>query len=199
MVFAPYKFFGVRGMGIAYLSDRVSGLPHARLTGKPASDWELGSPATPHFASVKAVVDYAAEIGRKDAPENASRRELFENGMKRIADHERALLSLALDGDGRTGGLRDMKGVHVRMDGKDLLCRDFILGIEFDNIGCGEAVTEYDRRGVVTFDRSASSLYSKRMLEAFGLRGVVRISPLHVNTENDIREFLKITREIARI
>lgn len=50
MVFAPYKFFGVRGMGFAYLSDRVASMPHAKLLEKSATDWEIGSPATPHFA-----------------------------------------------------------------------------------------------------------------------------------------------------
>lgn len=199
MVFAPYKFFGVRGMGIAYLSNRVSRLAHTKLTEKPADDWEIGSPATPHFAAVKKIIDYVVGIGQTDAPENAGRRARFENGMKRIADHERALLRLVLEGDGTRPGLRRMTGVSVRMDGKDLTARDFIIGIEFGNMSCEAAVAEYDRRGVVTFDRSASSLYSKRMLDAFGLKGVVRISPLHVNSPEEIREFLDITRQIAAL
>ncbi len=197
MVFAPYKFFGVRGMGIAYLSDRVSRFAHTKLTEKPANDWEIGSPATPHFAAVKKIIDYVVGIGGADAPENAGRRALFENGMKRIADHERALLQLVLEGDGTRPGLRRMAGLSVRMDGKDLLTRDFIIGIEFDNMSCEDAVAEYDRRGVVTFDRSASSLYSKRMLDAFGLSGVVRISPLHINTAQEILQFLNITERMA--
>lgn len=197
MVFAPYKFFGVRGMGIAYLSDRVSRFAHTKLTEKPADNWEVGSPATPHFASVKKIIDYVVDIGQTDAPVGSDRRGLFENGMKRIADHERALLHLVLEGDESCAGLRNRKGVHVRMDGKDLLTRDFIIGIEFDNMSCEDAVAEYDKRGVVTFDRSATSLFSRRMLDAFGLRGVVRISPLHINTAEEIRQFLNITGKMA--
>ena len=37
------------------------------------------------------------------------------------------------------------------MDGSPLEQRDFIIGIEFDNIGCEEAVAEYEKRGVIVF------------------------------------------------
>ena len=85
------------------------------------------------------------------------------------------------------------------MDGRNLLSRDFIIGIEFDSIKCEDAVAEYDKRGVVTFDRSSSSIYSKRMLDAFALNGVVRISPLHVNTADEIVQFIRITCEISEL
>ena len=84
----------------------------------------------------------------------------------------RGLLELMLDGTNKMPGLRHMEGVTVQMDGKDLTTRDLILGIELANIPCEQAVKEYDKRGIVTFDRSASSLYSRRMLDAFDLKGV---------------------------
>lgn len=199
MVFAPYKFFGVRGMGLAYLSDRVAGMTHARLLGKSTTDWEMGSPATPHFASFGKVIDYVVKLGEADMPAGTARRALFENGMKRIADHERALLSLMLDGAGSEAGLRHRDGVHVRMDGDDLLRRDFIIGIEFDSIDCVRASRELEKRGVVAYERSPSSIYSKRMLDAFGIGGVVRVSPLHVNTPEEIAEFLAIVGDVAKI
>lgn len=40
---APYKFFGNRGMGIAWLSDRAAALPHDKLRGKPEAYWDVGS------------------------------------------------------------------------------------------------------------------------------------------------------------
>ena len=40
--FAPYKFFGVRGCGFAYVSDRVAKMPHRKLTKKDADVWALG-------------------------------------------------------------------------------------------------------------------------------------------------------------
>jgi selenocysteine lyase/cysteine desulfurase len=35
------------------------------------------------------------------------------------------------------------------------------------------------------------------MLESFGLRGAVRISPLHCNSPEDVDTFLRITADIA--
>ena len=45
---APYKFFGVRGCGFAYVSDRVSTMMHHKLTLKDATYglWGHRPPAT---------------------------------------------------------------------------------------------------------------------------------------------------------
>lgn len=199
MHFAPYKFFGIRGFGLGYLSDRVNTFDHYRLLGKPAGDWEIGSPATAQFVSFSQVVNYVIEIGKKKNPAETNRRKLFEMGMERIAEHERGLLHIMLEGTENATGLRHMKGVHVPMDGKDLTKRDLIMSLAFDNMTCEDAVAEYDKRGIVTFERAATSIYSKRMLDAFDETGVVRLSPLHVNSVEDIEEFLRITEEMAKI
>ena len=202
--FAPYKFFGVRGFGLAYLSDRVSRFVHHRLLGKPEDDWEIGSPATAQFAVITEIINYVAGLGGAVCPEGGtacpeeqSRRKLFEIGMRRIADHERGLLDMMLEGEDGIPGLRHIPGVTVQMDGKDLTTRDLILGIEFENLSCEQAVVEYEKRGVITFERALSSMYSKRMVEAFDSKGMVRLSPLHVNTPQEIRHFLVLTQEIA--
>ena len=202
--FAPYKFFGVRGFGLAYLSDRVSRFVHHRLLGKPEDDWEIGSPATAQFAVITEIINYVAGLGGAvcheggtACPEEQSRRKLFEIGMRRIADHERGLLDMMLEGEDGVPGLRHIPGVTVQMDGKDLTTRDLILGIEFENLSCEQAVVEYEKRGVITFERALSSMYSKRMVEAFDSKGMVRLSPLHVNTPQEIRQFLVLTQEIA--
>lgn len=49
---APYKCFGNRGIGFAWVSDRVAVLPHDKLLAKKANEWELGSPAPSAFAMV---------------------------------------------------------------------------------------------------------------------------------------------------
>ena len=202
--FAPYKFFGVRGFGLAYLSDRVSRFVHHRLLGKPEDDWEIGSPATAQFAVITEIINYVAGLGGAVCPEGGtacpeeqSRRKLFEIGMRRIADHERGLLDMMLEGEDGIPGLRHIPGVTVQMDGKDLTTRDLILGIEFENLSCEQAVVEYEKRGVITFERALSSMYSKRMVEAFDSKGMVRLSPLHVNTPQEIRHFLVLTQEMA--
>ena len=81
----------------------------------------------------------------------------------------------------------------------DLTKRDLILAVAFDNIGYTEAVREYEKRNIIVYDRLATSIYSKRMLKSFGLDGVVRISPLHCNSKEEMYEFLLVTKEIANL
>ena len=90
-----------------------------------------------------------------------------------------------------------MERVRVYLDYDDLSKRDLILAIGFDHLGCAEAVGEYEKRGVIVYERVWSSLYSKRMLELFGLEGAIRVSPLHCNSMADIDRFLAVTREIS--
>ncbi len=194
--FAPYKFFGVRGMGFAILSPRAAKLSHNQLLAKPAGDWELGSPAAGHFASVSAVADYVCWIGEKFIGA-ADRRALYEEGMKRINLHERALLYRMLEGGGAVPGLRHMPGVSVYLDYEDLSTRDFILAIGIDGLDYIKAVEEYEKEGVIVFERVASSHFSVRMLHSFGMEGAIRVSPLHCHTVEEIDRFLQITQKLA--
>jgi len=196
--FAPYKFFGYRGSGIGWVYERVAEMPHHKLLGKNPGEWELGSPAPAQYAAVTAIVDYVCWLGAK-FNDSTDRRELFVEGMKRIKWQERALLHRMLEGTEELPGLRHMQNVKVFLDYEDLTTRDLILAMGFDNIGYEEAVREYEKRGVIVYDRQISSIYSKRMLEAFGMDGAVRVSPLHCNSIEDIDEFIKITKEIATL
>ncbi|PRG57322.1 aminotransferase class V-fold PLP-dependent enzyme [Burkholderia gladioli] len=194
--FAPYKFFGCRGSGISWLSPRAAALPHHRLAACDQGVWELGSPAPAQFAVVTAIVDYVVWIGRHFVDSN-DRRALFVAGMERIEAHERALLATLLDGRGGQRGLRAIDGVEVYWDHDELARRDLIVGIGFAKLEPTQAVREYERRGVIVYERVATSLYSGRMLKSFGLAGAVRISPLHCHTPEDIERFLAVTEELA--
>lgn len=194
--FAPYKFFGCRGSGISWLSPRAAKLPHHKLAAKPADFWDLGSAAPAQFAVVTEIVDYVCWLGTKLSPATG-RRAQFVAGMEAIELHERGLLSRLLNGAPGVAGLRTQPGVKVFLDHEDLTRRDLILAIAFDDLAETDAVREYEKRGVIVYERVATSLYSKRMLESFGLRGAVRISPLHCNSPEDIDAFLRVTAEIA--
>ncbi|MDR8080257.1 aminotransferase class V-fold PLP-dependent enzyme [Burkholderia cenocepacia] len=188
--FAPYKYFGCRGSGMSWLSPRAAALPHHRLAAKENGVWELGSPAPAQFAVVSSIVDYVAWIGRYFT-DSDDRRTLFVEGMHRIELHERALLAALLD------GLRAIDGVEVYWDHADLTQRDLIVGIGFAHLEPTQAVREYEKHGVIVYERVASSLYSGRMLKSFGLAGAVRISPLHCHAPDDIARFLAITEALA--
>ena len=102
-----------------------------------------------------------------------------------------------LEGTSSVPGLRNIAGVTVYLDDPDLTRRDFILAIEIEGLEYSEAVKEYEKEGVIVFERVATSYFSKRVVEAFQLKGTIRISPLHCHNTSDIDEFLKITKEIA--
>lgn len=198
MNFAPYKFFGPRGFGIGYLSERASKLPHDKLIAKPIDEWELGSPAPAHFASISEIVNYVCWIGGKFISSD-DRRELYAEGMKRINLHERALMYRMLNGSDMVEGLRNIKGVKVFLDCEDLSTRDFIMAIGFDNLDYVKAVEEYEKEGIIVFERVASSLYSSRMLKSLKIDGAVRVSPLHCHSTEDIDKFLAATKRLAKL
>ena len=194
--FAPYKFFGVRGFGVAWLSDRLAVLPHARLTQKPENFWGLGSDAPAQYAMISSILDYVCSFADN---KNGTRREQFVEGMTKLELHERALLHYMLEGTENVPGLRHIKGVTVYNDNPDLTRRDLILAIGFDNLTPTQATAEYVKRGVVVFDRVDTSLYSVRMLHSFGLHGIVRVSPLHCHNLEDVETYLKVTQELTSL
>ena len=79
----------------------------------------------------------------------------------------------------------------------DLTQRDLIVPIVFDNMTCEEAARAYESAGVVIHERTDKSLYSARQVNSIGQHGIVRVSPLHCHTYDDIDEFLRITAELA--
>ena len=198
MDFAPYKVFGLRGSGIGWVSDRCSVLPHNRILCYPLGQWELGSTAPHLFANYSAIVDYVCWLGSQYL-ESDNRRDLFVEGMNRIELHERALLNRALEGTDKLPGLRAIKGLTVQCDNPDLTQRDFILPITFDNMDVTSAVKEYVKRGVYVFERKSPSHYSKRIVESFGLDGVIRVSPIHCNSKEEVDKFLQASAEIAAL
>ena len=197
--FAPYKFFGVRGCGFAYVSPRVASMFHERLLFKAPEVWALGTPAPGNFAAMMAVIDYVCAIGRHFSPSTFGERELFIEGMNRIHLQERALLYRMLEGTREVPGLRHIPGVHVYTDIEDLTKKDLIVAMSIDGISLVDLAEEYMHHGVTVFERLRSSQYSERIVRTLNMEeGAIRVSPLHCHGRKDIDEFLRITRSIAR-
>lgn len=150
------------------------------------------------FAAVTEVVNYVCWLGERFIT-STTRRELFVEGMTRIKLHERALMHAMLEGTENAEGLRHIDGINVYLDCKDLTKKDFIMAIGFDNIDYKKAVEYYEMNGVVTFERLLSSPYSSRMLESFGLKGSIRVSPIHCHNLKDIEKFLEVTKMLCQI
>lgn len=195
---APYKFMASRGIGFAYVSDRLSKLPHRKLIAKDNSVWELGSPTPALFASMSAVIDYVCWLGSKDSENpNDSRRGLYLKGIEKIILHERALLHRLLEGSEKIEGLRHMEKVKVFADYPDLTKRDLIVAIGIDGKDNEQLRKDYQEQGVTVYERVNTSVYSKRILEAIGLTGAIRVSPFHCHTVDEIDKFLYITKKLT--
>lgn len=197
MNMAPYKFFGVRGCGFAWVSDRVARLPHRKLLKKDPTVFALGTPTPGNFAAMHAVIDYVCQIGAQFS-KATDRRSLYRKGMEQIHLQERALLHRLLEGTDAIPGLRHIPGVHVYADGLELPRRDLIAAIGIEGMDVSDAVKEYEKRGVIVCDRSNRSMYAQRIVEALGLTGAIRVSPLHCHAAEDIDRFLMVTKELAQ-
>lgn len=197
MNFAPYKFFGIRGCGFAYVSDRVASLPHHKLTAKEQKVFELGTSAPGNFAAAMEIINYVCEIG-KHFIDSDNKKKLYDEGMKHIHLHERALLYRMLEGTDKIPGLRHIPGVTVCVDTDDITNRDLISAIVIDNMDLTQCVAEFQKRGVTVYERVNTSIYSKRIIESLGLNGAIRVSPLHCHSTDDIDKFLLITAQIVK-
>lgn len=194
--FAPYKFFSNRGIGFAYVSDRLSVLPHHRFNAVANNCWAVGSPAPGFFVAISEVVNYVCWIG-KQYTDSQDSRTLFVEGMLRIKLHERALMNRMLKGTESIQGLREIEGVTVYLDYEDLTKKEFLVGMGFDHLSIEDSALELEKVGIVTYPRTDDSMFSKRMLESFGIKGLVRVTPLHCHSKEDIDDFLIQVAKIA--
>lgn len=193
---APYKMFGNRGVGYAYLSDRVASLPHHRLLATDEKNWNIGSPTPAQFASFSKVVDYICEIGSYFCSSD-NRRTLILEGMNRIHLQEQAILNRLIHGSNERPGIKDIPNVTVHFEEANGIKQDLILALTFDNVSCEEAVQLYGEQNILVYARESSSHYSKRILDAVNLNAIVRVSPIHCHTPKDVDKFLEITQKIA--
>lgn len=192
---APYKMFGLRGVGFAWLSERLACLPHHRLLATDETNWDLGSATPAHYASFSKIVDYICEIGFY-FNESTDRRTLIEEGMTRIMLQEQAILNRLLNGSESMKGTKELNNVTIHFEESNGVSQDLILAMTFSNVSNSRAVEIYKENGIQVFAREASSHYSKRILEAVGLRSLVRVSPVHVHNAEDVDEFLRVTEMI---
>ena len=192
---APYKMFGLRGVGFAWLSNRLACMPHHRLLATAETNWDLGSATPAHYASFSKIVDYICEIGMYYIGET-DRRTLIEEGMNRIKLQEQAILNRLLNGSETIQGTKQLNNVMIHFEKENGIDQDLILAMTFSNISNNKAVEVYKENSIQVFAREASSHYSKRILESVGLDSLIRVSPIHVHNSEDVDEFLRVTKII---
>ncbi|MDR3565792.1 MAG: aminotransferase class V-fold PLP-dependent enzyme [Negativicutes bacterium] len=196
LVVAPYKMFGKRGLGLGYISERVAALPHDEVYGKSKDRWSVGSADPSGFNSLSRIVDYICWIGREFGAGDDRRAQILQ-GMAKINGHEQALLHRLLYGGNAVPGLKHMAGVTVHSVPDAPSHRDLILAINIDKLDATASTKKYQEKGITVFERLATSAFSQRILRDLGLPGIVRVSPMHFNTPEEVDQFLKVTEEIV--
>ena len=85
---SPYKMFSRHGYGIAWISGRLTALPHESLTGGPVNNWELGTRDTGAYAAMSDVVAYFDWLGGQVSIDTDPRKRIEAAG-KAIHHYEK--------------------------------------------------------------------------------------------------------------
>lgn len=193
-VMSPYKVFSRHGYGVAWVSDRLSALPHNSLVGGPSKNWELGTRDTGAYATFSDVVDYFEWLGAQFSDSN-DRRTKIEAAAEAIHAHESSLTDAMLHGTGNLPGLADMNGITV-LGGIDNPRREGLVSLRVEDITDIDLVQRLSDQGIRVHIRKADH-YSGNILEPLGLPSCVRVSLCHYNTTHEVAQFLTAMRGIV--
>jgi cysteine desulfurase / selenocysteine lyase len=191
---SPYKMFSRHGFGVAWISDRLSALPHDQLDGASASGWELGTRDTGAYATMSDVVDYFDWLGAQVSPETDRRARLVAAG-RAIHGYERYLSDAMIFGIGNQSGLADMHNVTI-LGGADNPGREGLVSIAVAGVESAEVVARLNHQGIRTHLRKADH-YSGNILAPLGLNSCIRVSLCHYNTGSEVARFLTALRDMA--
>lgn len=191
---SPYKMFSRHGYGLAWISDRLTALPHDSLDGGPEHNWELGTRDTGAYATFSDVVDYLDWLGGQFSG-SADRRDRLVAAAGAIHDHERVLTHAMLHGVGNLPGLGDMPGVTV-LGGIDNPAREGLVALTVDGIDSSDVAAHLLGQGIRVHIRKADH-YSGNVLTPLGLENCVRVSLCHYNNEQEVARFLTAMQDLA--
>lgn len=192
-VISPYKVFSRHGYGLAWISDRLSMLPHNSLDGAPEGLWEMGTRDTGAYATFSRVVEYFEWLGSK-VTQSTDRRSRIVAASKAIHAHERDLTRAMLHGTGNLKGLAEMQGVGV-LCGVDNPLREGLVSITLKGMSAEDLVSALREKGIRTHARKADH-YSANILVPLNIVDCVRVSMCHYNTEQEVAFFLSAMHQI---
>lgn len=190
-VIAPYKNYGVKGCGYAHVSDRLAKLSHWKYIHKPETSWDLGGVEHQSYAAWSAVVDYICWLG-SHFTESKDRRPLVVAGMQAVKAHSTALLSLLVNGTGRTPGFKDLDEVTVYGMSGNLSSRACLVGFNLEGLDSTEGCARY-REKQLRLHAPGKDPFFAAMLQQLGISSFIRLSGCHYNTAEEVEMFLEAT------
>ncbi len=193
-VISPYKMFSRHGFGLAWISERMTTLPHDSLVGGPEGNWELGTRDTGSYATMSEVIGYLDWLGAQIDPATEG-RDRFVSAGKAIHAHEKSLTDAMLRGTGNLDGLAEMEKVHI-IGGIDNPAREGLVSLYVDGMASADVVAKLNEQGIRTHLRKADH-YSGNILDPLGLDGCVRVSLCHYNSSHEVAQFLAAMKDIT--
>ncbi len=191
---SPYKVFSRHGYGIAWISDKLSALPHDMLIDAPATGWEFGTRDTGSYATMSDVIDYFIWLGGEVCDETEPRKRIEAAG-RAIHGYETHLTNAMINGVGNLPGLRDMDHIRI-LAGADNAAREGLVSIVVEGIPSEQVVEMLNQQGIRTHTRKADH-YSGNVLTPLGLSDCIRISLCHYNTEQEVAQLLTALKDMT--
>jgi len=191
---SAYKVFSRHNYGFAWLSPRLSSLPHDHLDGTPENFWELGTRDTSAFACFSEVVNYLDWLGSNFTSSEQCRDRVLAAG-KVIKDQESHLVDVMINGNDDQKGLRQMPEIVV-IGGHDNPHREGLVSLYVESIPCADIVSQLNAAGVRTHVRK-NDYFSGNILEPLNRPTCVRVSMCHYNTKHEVIQFLQALEEIV--
>ena len=191
---SAYKVFSRHNYGFAWVSPRLSRLPHDHLDDTPDDFWELGTRDTSAFACFSEVVNYLDWLGSQSIDSNNRRERILAAG-KSIHEQEAGLVEAMINGFEGQKGLRDMPGVTV-IGGYDNSQREGLVSLYMEAVPCADVVSRLNAEGVRTHVRK-NDYFSGNILEPLNRPTCVRVSMCHYNTREEVLQFLRVMESIV--
>lgn len=193
-VVSPYKVFSRHGYGVAWISDRLTKLPHNSLIDGPEDNWEMGTRDTGSYATLSDVVSYFEWLGEQ-VSDTTDRREKFIAAGEAIHAQEKVLTDAMIHGTGNLAGLKDMENVQI-LGGVDNPAREGLVSLTVSGVPSVDVVKALNAQGIRTHLRKADH-YSGNILDPLGLDSCVRVSMCHYNSAHEVAQFLAAMKDIS--
>ena len=191
---SPYKVFSRHGYGIAWISEKLSALPHDMLIDAPATGWEFGTRDAGSYATMSDVIDYFVWRGGAVSDETEPRKRIEAAG-RAIHGYETHLTNAMINGVGNLPGLRDMDHIRI-LAGSDNAAREGLVSVVVDGVPSEQVVETLNQQGIRTHVRKADH-YSGNVLTPLGLSDCIRISLCHYNTEQEVAQLLAVLKDMS--
>jgi cysteine desulfurase family protein (TIGR01976 family) len=185
---SAYKFFGPH-VGVLYgrydLLDRMEAYKVRPAKDRPPHKFETGTQNHEGITGTLAAVEYLASLSLHPR-DDMSRRARLRAGMRKIEEHETGLVTRLITGLEQIKGLR----IYGITDPSRFDRRVPTVAFRMEGVSPRHVAEHLGERGIFVWDGNYYALAVTERLGLEGQGGMVRVGPVHYNTEEEIDRLL---------